>query len=66
MTAEESAAWRAFNRLSAAVSRHLARSEPDHPAYRLSDESDDELHAAYRRVLRDIGPVSLDSRSSAE
>lgn len=52
----ESAAWRAFNRLSAAVSKHLARSQPDHPAYRFADENDEELHAAYTRVLREIAP----------
>lgn len=57
MIPEESAGWRAFNRLSAAVSRHLARSEPDHPAYRFPDESDDELHAAYVKVLRDVSPA---------
>lgn len=56
MTPEESAGWRAFNRLSAAVSRHLAQSQSDHPAYRLPDESDDELHTAYMRLLRDISP----------
>lgn len=53
---DDTAGWRAFNRLSAAVSTHLARSQPDHPAYRLPDENDDALHAAYTKLLRDIGP----------
>lgn len=51
------AGWRAFNRLSAAVSRHLARSQPDHPAYRFPDDVDDDLHGAYVRILRDVGPM---------
>lgn len=49
--------WRAFNRLSAAVSRHHARSQPEHPAYRFPDDLDDDLHRAYVKILHDIGPV---------
>jgi|GEM_PF-3373257 hypothetical protein len=55
-TDSRSAGWIAYNRLQAAVAKHLARSQPSHPTYCFADENDDELHAAYRRVLRDIAP----------
>lgn len=53
---DPSAGWRAFNRLSAAVAKHRARSQPGCPGYRFPDDNDDELHAAYAKVMRDIAP----------
>lgn len=44
---------RAFNRLEKAVSTHIEQK----PAVGFHDEADDALHAAYRSVMKDVGPI---------